>query len=124
MEQYFREWGSLKDALSDLLHVSHTVLHIHVGLLVLVLACAVLRRPLGGMLPLLIVTLLELANEGVDFACYQLAGWPWTPNNTIDDIAATLAWPLILTLSARTGLLTVPGKSPSGSEPVSDEDQS
>ena len=90
------DWEATKDWLSSELHVSHAVLHIHLGLVIYLLSSLLLRRPLSSLLPWLTVVLLELANETSDFVRYYVSGWPWTPTNTIEDIVNTLFWPTIL----------------------------
>ena len=59
-------------------------------------------RP-GSAMPLLIVTLVEIGNEGLDFVRYRVSGWPWTPWGTIGDVLNTLFWPAVLTWLARRG---------------------
>jgi hypothetical protein len=95
------DWEALKEWLSKELHVSHAVLHIHIGLLVFLVMGRVLRKPMSSPLPLLVVAMLELANEAMDFTRYYVSHWPWTPGNTIEDIVNTLLWPTILLLLAR-----------------------
>jgi cell shape-determining protein MreD len=97
MFAYIVDWGTLKDWLSDVLQVSHAELHIHLGLLAfLLLALTIGRRRLWA--PLIVVAVLEGANEAIDVARYWLSGWPWTPQPTIEDIVNTLLWPAILTV--------------------------
>jgi hypothetical protein len=90
------DWEAAKNWLSAEVHVSHAVLHIHLGLAIYLLTSVLLRRPLGSVLPWLMVAALELANEASDFARYHVSGWPWTPTNTIEDIVNTLFWPTVL----------------------------
>ena len=97
-------WGDVKDWLSDSLHLSHGILHVHVGMAVFLLGAVLLRRPVGTWTPLLIVVVLELLNEAVDFARYQMSGWPWRPGPTIADLVATWLWPIVLTLVFRHAL--------------------
>jgi hypothetical protein len=92
------DWEAAKDWLSTEFHVSHAVLHIHLGLAIYLLTCLLLRRPLGSVLPWLVVALLELTNEASDFLRYYVSAWPWTPTNTIEDIVNTLFWPTVFVL--------------------------
>ena len=90
------DWEAAKNWLSSEFHVSHAVLHIHVGLAICLLTSLLLRRPLSSVLPWLVVVMLELANEASDFTRYYVSGWPWTATNTIEDIVNTLFWPTVL----------------------------
>jgi hypothetical protein len=90
------DWEAAKNWLSAEFHVSHAVLHIHLGLAIYLLTCLLLRRPLGSVLPWLVVVALELTNEASDFARYYVSAWPWTATNTIEDIINTLFWPTVL----------------------------
>ena len=64
------DWEAAKNWLSSEFHVSHAVLHIHLGLAIYLLTSLVLRRPLGSLLPWLVVAALELANETSDFVFF------------------------------------------------------
>lgn len=96
-----RAWGGIKDWLSATLHLSHAMLHIHVGLAVYLISARLMRRRLGSVGPVLMVLGLEVLNEGCDIARYWLSDWPWTPAATVGDLANTLAWPVIITLYCR-----------------------
>jgi hypothetical protein len=95
------DWEALKDWLSSEFHVSHAVLHIHLGLAIYLLTSLLLRRPLGSVLPWLVVLVLELVNEASDFIRYYVSAWPWTASNTIEDIVNTLFWPTVLVVLFR-----------------------
>jgi hypothetical protein len=92
------DWEAAKNWVSAEFHVSHAVLHIHLGLAIYLLTCLLLRRPLGSVLPWLVVVALELANEASDFARYYVSAWPWTATNSIEDIVNTLFWPTVLVI--------------------------
>lgn len=94
-------WGAFKIWLSHELHISHAVLHIHVGLAIFFAATVFLRRRPGSLLPLLIVLTLETANELADFLRYQVSGWPWGPSGTIEDVIDTMLWPTVITVLIR-----------------------
>lgn len=95
------DWERFKDWLSASVHLTHHQLHVVVGLLLFVLAARLLRRPLRSPLPLLPVAVLELVNEGFDFARYYTSGWPWTAHETLVDIALTLAPPCLVVIASR-----------------------
>ena len=96
--QALKGWEWIKVTLSTELRLDRPILHIHAGLALYVLATMLLRRSSGSVLPLLTVAAVEVANEGLDFARYQVSGWPWTPWGTVRDVFDTLFWPTILTL--------------------------
>ena len=77
------------------------ILHVHLGLAIFTAALLLLRRPLGHLLPLLVVVGFEAANEAFDVARYFVSGWPWTPRGTLRDLFDTLLWPTALTLAGR-----------------------
>lgn len=71
--------------------------HVHTGLLVWLLAAILLKRKLSSWTPFAVAAAAEAANEVMDWLFFgQLHR-----ADTIGDIAATLAWPLILTLALR-----------------------
>jgi hypothetical protein len=74
-----------------------TVLHIHAGLAVLMLARIVTRRSLGSFIPLSFVVAAEAANELLDRLHYGSWRWP----DTASDIVHTLFWPLVICLGVR-----------------------
>lgn len=99
------DWTATKDWLSGTLHLSHDMLHVHVGMAIFVLASLVLRRPIGLLPPLLLLLGLETLNELSDFMRYRIGGWPWTPWPTVADYIDTLLWPAVLTLLFRADRL-------------------
>lgn len=74
-----------------------TVLHIHAGLAVLMLARLVTGRSLGTLVPLSIVALAEAANEVMDRLTF--GSWRW--DDTLSDIAHTMFWPTVICLAVR-----------------------
>ena len=89
--QRFIQWIGDGTGLSD------TILHIHAGLAVLMLARVVTRRSLGSLVPLSVVVAAEAFNEIMDRLYY--GSWRWT--DTLGDIANTLFWPLVICLGIR-----------------------
>lgn len=102
------DWEAIKNWISAELHVSHAVLHIHLGLALFLLSSWLFRRSPGSLLPWLFVVALELANEISDFLRYYVSGWPWTATNTIEDIVNTLFWPTVLLIIFRRRTAAVP----------------
>jgi hypothetical protein len=74
-----------------------TVLHIHAGLAVLMIARIVSGRSLATWLPWTIVALAEFANEVMDRIIYDSWRWP----DTTSDIAHTMFWPTVICLGVR-----------------------
>jgi len=95
------DYGNIKNWLSDELRVSHAVLHIHVGMIIFLLASLLLRRRLTVWGPALVVLALEASNELFDLARYQVSNWHWRPSGTVEDVFNTMLWPLVLTLVLR-----------------------
>lgn len=69
-----------------------TLLHIHAGMAVLMIARVVTRRTLGTLVPLSVVVVAEAGNEIMDRIYF--GRWRW--NDTLGDIANTLFWPTII----------------------------
>lgn len=89
--QRFIQWIGDGTGLSD------TILHIHAGMAVLMLARVVTRRSLGHWLPLSVVVAAELFNEVMDRLIY--GSWRWS--DTLGDIANTLFWPTAIFIGIR-----------------------
>jgi hypothetical protein len=94
-------WEAFKDWLSATVHLTHHDLHLLLGVGLTLGFGWILRRPLGSWVPLLMVLALELLNETSDFARYYVSQWPWTPKETLVDIAITILPPLAIVLAAR-----------------------
>jgi hypothetical protein len=89
--QRFIQWIGDGTGLSD------TILHIHAGMAVLMIARVVTRRSLGSLVPLSVVVVAELFNEVMDRLIYHSWRWP----DTLGDIANTLFWPLAICVGIR-----------------------
>ena len=74
-----------------------TILHIHAGMAVLLLARVVTRRSLGTWVPLSVVAAAELGNEVLD----RLHHGSWRWSDTLVDIVNTLFWPAVICLAVR-----------------------
>jgi hypothetical protein len=94
-------WEGFKDWLSVTVHLSHHDLHLILGVGLTLCLGPVLRRPLGSWLPWFIVFALEMLNETSDFMRYYVSDWPWTPWETLIDIAITVLPVLPILLVAR-----------------------
>lgn len=67
------------------------LLHVHAGLLVMIAAALIARRPLSSPLPLAMVYAAELANEVMD----RFAHGHWMPD-TFSDVLNTVYWPTVI----------------------------
>lgn len=96
-----------KLALAQLIGLPKDALHIYVGLAVLLLAAALLRRPLADWRPLAAVLVAALAGEAWDIVDTYGAGRHPDWSRNWHDVWNTCFWPAILFLLARhTRLLT------------------
>lgn len=77
--------------------LSDTLLHIHAGLAILMLARLVTRQSLGTFIPLSIVVIAEGANEILDRLHFH--DWRWA--DTGSDIVNTLFWPCVICVGIR-----------------------
>lgn len=89
--QQFIQWIGDGTGLPD------TILHIHAGMAVLMLARLVTRRSLGSWVPLSVVVAAEAFNEVMDRLIYH--SWRW--EDTLGDVANTLFWPLAIFIGIR-----------------------
>ena len=94
-------WEDFKVWLSATTGLTHHDYHLILGVGLTLMLGWLLRRPLGSWLPWLIVLALELINETFDFVRYYVPGWPWTPKETVIDIAITMLPVLPILLVAR-----------------------
>lgn len=74
-----------------------TILHIHAGMAVLMLARLTTGRSLGSFIPLSIVAIAEAGNEILDRMHY--GSWRWA--DTASDIANTMFWPTVICIAVR-----------------------
>jgi hypothetical protein len=89
----------LKTDLSQLLNLSKDALHVHLGLLIMLLAVFILRKSPASIVPWLCVLTLELANEILDLShgphgSLSLFG-------SLKDIVNTMLWPTVILVLAR-----------------------
>lgn len=97
--RYAAAVSEAKSALGAALELSDDLLHVHLGLLIFVLAALVTRRRMRSWWPLAIVAVLAVANEVID---YLIPG-SWSASLSALDLVNTLVWPLVLFLLARRG---------------------
>lgn len=85
------------DWIGDGTGLPDTILHIHAGLAVLMVARLVTRQSLGSFVPLSVVVAAEAFNEGMDRLTY--GSWRWS--DTLGDVANTLFWPVVICIGIR-----------------------
>ena len=74
-----------------------TILHIHAGMALLMIARLITRRSFGTFIPLTVVAAGEAFNEIMDRLNY--GSWRW--DDTLLDIANTMFWPTVICLGVR-----------------------
>ena len=85
------------DWIGDGTGLPDTILHIHAGMAVLMIARILTRRSLGSFVPWSLVVLAETFNEVMDRL--QFGSWRW--EDTTSDILNTLFWPTVICLGVR-----------------------
>ena len=85
------------DWIGDGTGLPDTILHIHAGMAILLIARVASGRSLGTFVPLSAVAAAEFANEVMDRLYFGSWRWP----DTLSDIANTLFWPSIICLAVR-----------------------
>jgi hypothetical protein len=90
-------YAQLIRAIGDGTGMADSLLHVHAGLAVLILARVVTRRSLATPLPLIIVCVAEAGNEVLDRLHY--GSWRWADTGL--DVLNTLFWPAILFVGLR-----------------------
>jgi uncharacterized membrane protein YjdF len=87
--------------LGGTLGMSKDALHISVGLVLFLLAAALLRRPLRDWRPLAVVLVAALAGEAWDLIETWRAGHRLRWDRSGQDVWITLLWPVLLFALAR-----------------------
>lgn len=90
-------WHVFVDWIGDGTGLPDTILHIHAGMAVLLVARLVSGRSLGTLVPLSFVVAAEAANEVLDRINFGSWRWP----DTLSDIGNTLFWPTVICLAIR-----------------------
>lgn len=85
------------DAIEHATGMGDSLLHVHAGMAVLLLARIVTRRSLATPVPFLIVCVAEAANEILD----RLYSGRWQIDDTVSDIINTIFWPAVLMIGLR-----------------------
>jgi hypothetical protein len=90
-------YHSFIDWIGDGTGLPDAILHIHAGMLVLLLARVATGRSLGSFVPLSVVILAEAFNEIMD----RITFGSWRPADTLGDIFNTLLWPTVIAVAVR-----------------------
>lgn len=85
------------DWIGDGTGLPDTILHIHAGMTVLMLARLATKRSLGSLVPLSFVVLAEGFNEVMDRLYFGSWRWP----DTTSDVINTLFWPTVICIGIR-----------------------
>ena len=97
MMAFARQWNVFVNWVGDGTGMPDTILHIHAGMAVLLVARMVTKRSLGTFIPLSFVVAAEAANEILD----RMSFGSWRVADTVSDIAHTLFWPTVICLAVR-----------------------
>lgn len=89
-------WEGLKWYLSHRTGISDDALHLHAGLLILMVAALLWRRAPWHWLPWATVLVLEIANEAVDLLAHTAGEDSW--GASAHDLVMTLVWPTVILL--------------------------
>ncbi len=95
------KYEAIKIAIATWVGIDDWLIHSQFGMIIFVLSAIALRKPLGSLLPVMLVIVSEGLNEYLDKLNYGSWRWP----DTSRDLIFTIGWPLILFLCARIGLL-------------------
>lgn len=85
------------DWIGDGTGLPDTILHIHAGMLLLMIARLITRRSFGTFIPWWVVVAGEAFNEIMDRLNY--GSWRW--DDTLVDVANTMFWPTVICLGVR-----------------------
>ena len=97
MMAFAHQWNVFVNWVGDGTGMPDTILHIHAGMAVLLVARLVTGRSLGTLIPLSFVVAAEAANEILD----RLSFGSWRVADTVSDIGHTLFWPTVICLAVR-----------------------
>lgn len=91
----FLDYAAIKSYLSHLTHLSSDAIHLHVGLIVIVVACWA-RQPAKWIYrAMFFLVFLNLVNEALDLGRNGLSSWPLS----VKDVINTLLWPTVISIT-------------------------
>lgn len=91
-------YESITLSIGDETGASDSLLHVHAGMAVLLIARILTGRSLATPIPFLIVCIAAVANEVLD----RINHGVWRPLDTTLDLLNTLFWPFVLMIGLRT----------------------
>ncbi|HEV2079723.1 MAG TPA: hypothetical protein VGR19_07495 [Allosphingosinicella sp.] len=97
MNELLNAYQQIADNLGGELGASDTLIHVHAGMLILLVARVITGRSLGTIIPFSVVLLASLANEIFDYL-YQ--GQILMPD-ALYDVINTVFWPFVLMVGIR-----------------------
>jgi uncharacterized membrane protein YhhN len=95
-------WNEVKQSVGQVLTLSHDILHLYVGILLLLAAAVLLQRPVSSWRPWLVVIVLACLNELGDLLVEQ---WPERAiqyGESVKDVLITMALPTMLLITSRS----------------------
>lgn len=95
------DWYRAKTFVEHAIAFSDDALHVFAGVLIQLLAAALLRRSLANWLPWLVVALLEVVNEVVDLWIERWPDFAEQLGESGKDVLLTLFLPTVLLIVAR-----------------------
>ena len=94
LPNFYHQWI---DWVGDGTGLPDTILHIHAGMALLMIARLITRRSFGTFIPWTVVAAGEAFNEIMDRLNY--GSWRW--DDTLVDVANTMFWPTVICLGVR-----------------------
>ena len=95
------ELQSAKLVVMSLTALSRDALHVHAGMLVFVLAAAILRKGLGSPWPWLVAMAVACGMEAMDAVDGILTYGHWRVRASVHDVLNTMLWPTALAIACR-----------------------
>jgi hypothetical protein len=94
-------YGSLKIWIEQFTGLEKDALHVHLALLIYVVAVAVFRNSRRSRFPWLVVLVIELGNEFMDVRRHEPALGPYHWHESFKDLWNTMLWPTALLVLGR-----------------------
>jgi hypothetical protein len=95
------DYAQLKDLITAYSGLEKDAIHIHVALLLYILALWMFRQSRRSRLPWLFVLLIELGNETYDLVTNWTGGPEWAMSEAGKDLWNTMLWPTVLLFVGR-----------------------
>ena len=95
------DYAQLKDWITAYTGLEKDALHIHVALLLYILALWLFRQSRRSRLPWLFVLLIEGGNEAYDLITNWTGGPEWAMSEASKDLWNTMLWPTVLLFVGR-----------------------